>query len=149
MAYDSKRHDISILEGDKRIKLFMKIREEIKKTILESPIAKKLSPATKKYLSSSILSFAFDKAHIDAVAKSNKAKAIRIYQGATPPHGTPTLVIYACEVKFHNSSSVTNQTSSGGGSQHPYLQGTDQTRTKFSGVTDTSQTLNTDETGYE
>jgi len=147
MAYEADRHDISIEEGDNRIKMFLAIREEIRAQILQNPeIANTLSDAAKKYLSSLILSFAFDKAHIDACAQSNNASAIRIYQGATPPHGTPTLVIYACEI---DGSTTTNRTSSGGGSQHPSLLPTNQTLVAFSGATDTSEAVNTDETGPE
>ena len=149
MAYQSDRHDILIEHSDDRIKLFMEIREEIREKILKSSIAETLSPAAKQYLSSLILSFAFDKAHIDARAQANGATSIRIYQGATPPHGTPTIVIYPCEINFTNGNTATNRTSSGGGSQHPSLYRTNQTIAAFSGATDTSQARRTDDTDFE
>lgn len=149
MNSETHRHDITMDEGDKRIKMFLEIRDEIREKVLKSSVGESLSEATKQYLKSSILSFAFEKSHLDTLAQANDATALRFYFAATPPHGTPTAVIYACKIVPGNSFTVSNQTSSGGGSQHPYLQPMPPTQSNFSGATDASKTVNEDESGEE
>lgn len=106
--YNNHEHDISKSEADKRIKVFLAIRDEIREKILKSTIAQSLSPEAKTYLESPYLSFAFLKDQLDDLCNSvPAANGLRVYlAAATPPippkvapvAGTPTLVIYACKI---------------------------------------------------
>lgn len=137
-------HDISRAEGDKRIKLFLTIKDEI----LNSPLFNALSPQAKAYFNSSFVSFIFDKNYLDALAQSTGANGLRIYPGATPPsnpgkHGEPTLVIYSCQFTANNGGgTVTNRFASADpdrrdNAQHPGLSPTPFTKDTFDGNLDT------------
>ena len=120
-SYTNHEHDISKSEADKRIKVFLAIRNEIREKVLNSSIAASLSPQAKAYLESPFLSFAFFKEQLDDLFSSvPDANGFRVYLAAapspTPPndkpaHGSPTSVIYACKFTptVDGKRSVTNQ----------------------------------------
>ena len=107
-SYTGHEHDISKSEADKRIKVFLAIRAEIREKVLNSSIAASLSPQAKAYLESPFISFAFYKEQLDDLLSSvPQANGFRIYLAAalplTPPndkpaYGSPTSVIYACKI---------------------------------------------------
>lgn len=127
-------HSISRIEGDKRIKLFLTIKDEIQ----NSPFLSSLSPQAQAYLSSNFLSFIFEKDFLVTLAQNVGANGLRVYQAATPTAGVPTLVIYPCEITPSGyGGTVTNlfgsqeATSQAAGAQHPGLSPTPLTGDNF------------------
>lgn len=136
-------HNISRAEGDKQIKLFLTIKDEI----VNSPLFASLSPRAKAYLGSNFVSFIFEKDALDTLAQNAGVNCFRIYPAAIPSsdankNGLPSVVIYPCEIVPNNGGgTVTNKFANSTDSedaarQHPGRSGTPFTKDTFDATGD-------------